>query len=34
MTQLGSMGFGRTQALDALRRANYDVAAATNLLLG
>ncbi|KAL1507601.1 hypothetical protein AB1Y20_007220 [Prymnesium parvum] len=34
VAQLGAMGFGRDAALNALRRSNYDVAAATNFLLG
>ncbi|KAL3915021.1 MAG: hypothetical protein SGPRY_007404 [Prymnesium sp.] len=34
IAQLGAMGFGREASLNALRRANYDISAATNLLLG
>ena len=34
VAQLTSMGFTRGAANDALRRSNFDVGAATNLLLG
>jgi len=34
VSQLTAMGFSRGAAIDALRRANFDVTAATNLLLG